>query len=536
MLPSIVPLLVALVAPTPTGPGYGCAPPVIEAVEIRREDVFSESEARGLYKLVNKAHVVTREGVVRRELLFAEGDELDVEALEQSERNLRKRPFLRGIALEVLDDEGRVLATAGEESLSRLACDPRAPDTVRVRVTTRDSWSTSVEGTLKRAGDRFLWGVGVTETNFLGRGKQLELAHEVDLDRTSDVIWYSDPQIAGGSLAGEIRYKDQSDGSRLAFAVGRPMRSLDTRWGWKLDLETFDQLQPLYFRGDRDREPRHVRRRQELQVTRLVGRSGQTAYRVHAGYRSWFDSVDDEARDFGIFRVGVSRVEHGYRKLTHVNHERPEDVNLGAVSGLFLGVSPPGPAASDGGWFFDASHSQGLTLGSDGILLGDLEWAGRVRGGRLENSLGEVGLTYLGPGDHELLYLSARYRRGSRLDPELQLTLGAQNGLRGYPVHQFTGDSTLLLTAEHRWFVADDLFRLLSLGVTAFADTGLVWRGPRGGTTDGFRSDVGVGLLIGRKRSSLRKAAMRIDLAYALDPVPGRGRWLVSFTPVDTDF
>lgn len=537
MDPTSLTAVLALAAALPVAPGSECEPPRIESVELVRQDVFAEDESGSLYGLVNKAHVVTRASVIRRDVLFAEGDPLDVAAIEQTERNLRERAYLREVSIEVLDGEGRVLGAAGEPGLAELPCRTGLPGTVLVRITTRDAWSTSVEGTLKRSGDRSLWSVGIGESNFLGHGKQVELAHAVDLDRTSDILAYRDPNVIGGPLQLHVGYASQSDGARFILELGHPFRELDTPWGWALRSEAFDQIQPIYLHGDRDRELRHVRRRHELELTRLVSRSGSRAIRVHAGYRAWHDEVDGTGRDFGIFNVAVSRVEHRYRELTHVTHERPEDLNLGAETRVGLGYSAPGPWASDRALFLEARHTQGFAVGDRGVLMTGVTWTGRVRGGGLENGLGDARLTFLGlVAPRRTLLLSARLRGGTRLDPERQLTLGAQNGLRGYPVHEFSGDRTLLLTAEHRWFVADDVLRILSVGITTFADAGFAWRGRPGASTDGLRTNVGFGLLLGRKRLSMRNAAVRVDLAYALRPVEGRGRWLLSFSPAVLDF
>jgi hypothetical protein len=40
---------------------------------------------------------------------------------------------------------------------------------------------------------------------------------------------------------------------------------------------------------------------------------------------------------------------------------------------------------------------------------------------------------------------------------------------------------------------------------------------------------VGISLLVGRNRLTTSQRATRIDLAYAFNPAPGRGRWLLSF-------
>jgi hemolysin activation/secretion protein len=126
-----------------------------------------------------------------------------------------------------------------------------------------------------------------------------------------------------------------------------------------------------------------------------------------------------------------------------------------------------------------------------------------------------------------LLAASAQFRYGSRLDPEVQLTLGADTGLRGYPVRQFTGNRSLLLAGEHRWFIADEVARLLSIGLAGFVDAGFVWPEGESLALGDMRTDLGISLLIGRNRFSSRRG-LRLDLAYALQPVPGRSRWLFS--------
>ena len=47
-----------------------------------------------IYGLANDLHVVTKENVVRNELLFKEGDSLDQDITAETERNLRQLDFL----------------------------------------------------------------------------------------------------------------------------------------------------------------------------------------------------------------------------------------------------------------------------------------------------------------------------------------------------------------------------------------------------------------------------------------------------------
>ena len=117
---------------------------------------------------------------------------------------------------------------------------------------------------------------------------------------------------------------------------------------------------------------------------------------------------------------------------------------------------------------------------------------------------------------------------GSNLDPEVQITVGAQNGLRGYPVHQFVGSRSLLLATEARLFIADDVGQVVSFALAAFAEAGYAWPEARPVAMRDLRGDVGIGLLVGRNRLTTSSRAARIDIAYAFNPTPGHGRWLLS--------
>ena len=66
---------------------------------------------------------------------------------------------------------------------------------------------------------------------------------------------------------------------------------------------------------------------------------------------------------------------------------------------------------------------------------------------------------------------------GENLDPQNQLLLGGDNGLRGYPTRQFDGNRRALLTLEHRFFSDIEVFRLIRIGFAGFADVGDAWYG-----------------------------------------------------------
>lgn len=70
---------------------------VIEDVIISTVDVFdtsTETEFNPLFVLANRLHIDTKRGTVKTQLLLDSGDSFSVQKLEESERILRRKPYL----------------------------------------------------------------------------------------------------------------------------------------------------------------------------------------------------------------------------------------------------------------------------------------------------------------------------------------------------------------------------------------------------------------------------------------------------------
>ncbi|MBS0399999.1 MAG: BamA/TamA family outer membrane protein, partial [Proteobacteria bacterium] len=118
--------------------------------------------------------------------------------------------------------------------------------------------------------------------------------------------------------------------------------------------------------------------------------------------------------------------------------------------------------------------------------------------------------------DDRVLYLSLGGTVVHALDPEGQLLLGGDNGLRGYPLRFEAGTSRALLTVEQRFYTQWYPFRLARFGAALFADAGRTWgHDAVGDSNAGMLGDVGIGLRFGNTRSGLGNV-LHIDFAYPL--------------------
>jgi hemolysin activation/secretion protein len=151
-------------------------------------------------------------------------------------------------------------------------------------------------------------------------------------------------------------------------------------------------------------------------------------------------------------------------------------------------------------------------------VFGSAGLSGRIEDGELRNGrLGAEGRLYWATSTRSKFYASVSGAVAEQLDAEQQLTLGGDNGLRGYPLRYQAGTARGLLTLEQRYYTKWYPFRLFHVGAAAFFDMGRTWgTDVTGATSDGLLKNVGIGLRLGSSRSSFG-TGVHIDLAFPLD-------------------
>jgi outer membrane translocation and assembly module TamA len=112
-------------------------------------------------------------------------------------------------------------------------------------------------------------------------------------------------------------------------------------------------------------------------------------------------------------------------------------------------------------------------------------------------------------------------------DNDKELLLGAESGLRGYSVREFSGNKKLFFSVEDRLFLNDEVLELFSIGGALFFDTGMVWRKDESVDLSELKSDVGIGLRFALTKSSAAEV-IRVDLAYALNENNANNRWVLT--------
>ncbi len=205
---------------------------VIGRIEIDIRNIFDENdprENRGLYRLADRLHIRTKPATIRAQLLFKSGDRYSAQKLAETERNLRLLPYIY---------DARVVPVRF------------ADGKVDVKVITRDVWTLDPNVSFGRSGGTNSTSASLQEQNLFGWGKSLEVGHTSNIDRTSTVAQYSDPNVLGSRWTTALTYADSSDGHQRSALISQPFYSLDTRWSATIVAQSYDRTISRYFLGD----------------------------------------------------------------------------------------------------------------------------------------------------------------------------------------------------------------------------------------------------------------------------------------------
>jgi len=513
--------------------------PTIREIKIDIGDIFPEPDLAWFYQSVNELKIPTKEYIVRQELLFKEGEEFNEFLLEESERSLRRLPFLRKISITPVVDG----------------------DFVDILVSVQDTWTLFPFINLSLGGGANRQAVGVAETNLLGYGKRLEVLYADDEGREKVEGVWDDRRLWGTYQRLTLGIFDRSDGYRSVGFYGEPFRSLVDQSAWGIDTDFFDLVGKLFQDGEESFLYKEKHQAASGGYTMAYGDPEARVNRVTLGYdyssstfseasAQDFEDVDVDPRSVShdpallaedrIFSgpfVALQSIEPDFVSMNYLDRfERVEDYNLGNEFYGRLTYAPETFGSSKNTLLFNISDADGHRFSPTSFARGKLGVLSRVDSEGASNTIFSsdvryynvfgakyLGRTYVGK---YTFVASLSLDFADRLDKDKQLILGASNGLRAYEDRAFVGDQQLLLNLEQRVHMVDDFYKLLSIGAAVFTDVG-------GASDDGFgdvlsdelRSDIGFGLRIGVPRSS-GGSVIRIDLAFPLrDAADGTRTW-----------
>jgi outer membrane protein assembly factor BamA len=503
---------------------------VIGNIDIDTRNIFDERDARetnGLYRLANRLHVRTKRSTIKAQLLFASGDKYQARKLAETERALRLLSYIY---------DARIVPVR------------YADGKVDIKVITKDVWTLSPGISFGRAGGSNSTNFNLQDSNFLGWGKSLQVSHGSTVDRTSNTVSWSDPNVFGSRWTAAGAYVESSDGTERVVQVAQPFYSLDAPWGAKITAVSFDRAISRYNLGNivdkfNDNESSY-----ELSGGVSSGLVDGWTKRLMFGMRydrnSFLQTPGTSTpakqlppdRTLSYPFVGFDILQDKYKKVGDENQiGRTEDLYFGTEVSGEVGLSNSTFGADRNAIMLVAKLLRGIEITDLQQLFLTSNFSSRIEDGRARNLIADAGGKYYWRWRPDwLLYAAFSGTVTDSLDPDLQLLLGGDNGLRGYPLRYESGTSRALLTVEQRVYTDWYPFRLVRVGAAIFADMGRTWgSGVIGNSDPGMLRDVGFGLRLGNTRSGLGNV-LHIDFAFPLNNMPRIQRFQVLVQTMQT--
>jgi len=507
-------LVLLCTAPSRAGAQQG---PLIDSIHIEVRNIFNRSEAERsfLFRLTNAVHVPTRAYVVRRELLFREGEPYDAARLAETERNLRRLGIFRDVTIDTVRVDGRLIA----------------------RVTTSDGWSTNLSLNAKSTGGVVTWAVALTEQNLLGTANSAGVSYRREVDRDALRVQARVNRIVGSRLIAEGYYDDLSDGRVGSWSLAVPYRALGDREAVELRGEAAD-ARVLRFRTTRNRldttafQHTALVQRATVSYAPLAGSDGYVRVGVTGQIRreAFVLQADTALAVSDSVSGAVGLLGEWFRPrftvVTHYNgFARDEDVDLGTKVAVAVWVAPHALGYDRGGVVPSIDVRTGAAAGRAFARV-RARAHGLFTTAGLDSGLvaGSVTLaSQLIQRQATVVHVEAGMQKNPV--PAAEFDLGHGFGPRSLAPHSFTGTRTVWGTIEHRAFLVDDVAGLLGIGLAGFVDYGGAWYANQAAR---FAGNVGLGLRLGTTRSTGPNVG-RFDLAYQFGDGMTGNRWVFSF-------
>jgi outer membrane protein assembly factor BamA len=504
-------------ADVPSDSELEAAGAIIGKVDLDIRNIFDQTdprEANGLFRLANRLHIRTKRSSIQAQLLFASGDRYRARKLAETERALRLLSYIYD---------------------ARIVPVHYADGKVDIKVITKDVWTLSPGLSFGRAGGSNSTNFNLQDTNFLGWGKALQVSHGSTVDRTSNTAAWTDPNVFGSKWTSAAAYVRSSDGTERVAQVAHPFYSLDTPWSTQITAVKYDRTISRYNLGERVDQFNDNESSYELSGGISNGLVDGWTKRLTFGVR--YDrnlflptpGTGIPARQLPPDRtlsypfVGFDILQDKYQKIGDENQiGRTEDLYFGTEVSGSVGWVNSAFGADRNAMLLTAHVLRGIELTELQQIFMTSNFTSRIEDGQARNLIADAGAKYYWRWRTDwLLYAELSGTVTDSLDPDLQVLLGGDNGLRGYPLRYESGTSRALLTVEQRFYTDWYPFRLVRVGGAIFADVGRTWgSGVIGNSDPGLLRDVGFGLRIGNTRSGLGNV-LHIDFAFPLNHIAG---------------
>ena len=498
-------------------------PVAIDSITVDNLSIFDEEadDAFFLHRFANWFHINTRKNVILEQLSVSEGDTVTNKDLEEAERILRSKPFIRDAQI-VYPSE----------------CLDNTPQPIHVM--TWDTWSLLPTIDFGRSSGNNRFAIGVKEENLLGYGIRSSFKFKTDNQRTGYHVVLSAPVPWDPQSTSSLILDNYDDGHLYSASYDKPFYQMTSDTMYRVSATS--ELKDLYIFHNGQTEDRYNNEmtRATLQYGWLDSLKALTTSRYMVGLdfeSQTFNYLSDTPfsdnappADFRLLTpwVGWQFTQHHYAVMQDIYlTNQNEDINLG--SDLFLKAGPVLNHNALSSWQLNASLSQGwgneqqlLLTSLDASTLLNTDRNDRVSLHAKAEFFTRFNRTYR-------WYTKAEVILQNRVFEEKPLGLGGETGLRGFPEDYQHGTWLSLFTNELRIYPEIEIYQLFDVAMAGFIDIGKTGGNSRSDNiTNTWLGSAGIGFRLYSSRST-NDNVVHIDLTTPFGHTPQVDNWEIGF-------
>ena len=423
-------------------------------------NTWSLTDTVRIRRIVIEGNQRTDVQIIRRELLFATGDQVDTTLFVESARNLRRLFFIGEVDIRHAEEHGEAIVTITVEDLYSRALSPL------------------VSGQL----DQLSIGLVGLDYNLFGRGQSLRTTVE---NRAISGYWldidFTEPRLAGTRHSLSSRIGAGAEGHNFSIEVARPFATLADQRAYGLSLASRQSEQRLYSNGELDQRYSDRINNGRLWITRSFGQHTKIRPSFQLGVsQRRFDasspfSYAPNDRTRAIPSMGLHIWKTNYIRRRFINDLGPlEDLQAGSWLSLHWGMTHKEWGSDRTFSFYQIQLAPRLQPTTRTFTKMNLYASTRLDGAGIYNLSALATLRiYTRIGSVHSLAMHVSGEAIHRSEDAAQFLLGLERGLRGFSPRRFNGNRRLRINIEARPTLIRDPWYVLASAV--FLDIGAAW-------------------------------------------------------------
>lgn len=434
----------------------------INNIQIIRKPVFSITKKfKKLFHNLNKLHVLTLKSTIRKDLLFKEGEVYDPKIIENAERKLRSRKYIR---------EASIIPETVSDTL------------VNILVITTDQWTTIIGGAMKKTekGENTLKLI-LKEYSLFGYGKTFTFKKDIlNKDKNNNEFGYFDNHLLNSEYELQYNYIETSNQITSTFRTGKDFISDYDKYAYFLgiftskDSENDDKIYNNYF---------------ELHISnKKIIKRLEPVFRLH-----FFKNIykGNEIKK-NYFLSGIKFSSITYLKTKYIyKFGLIEDIKLGYE--FFVGLKSINHlfGADKNGWGWESSIKYRKKIKKN-FIFQTYEFNNYYLNNYKQFANSFLIEHYYKHFDNLTFASILTFKRKTSFKKYNFFQLGSSTGLRGYEDNKIKGNKYLLLNSELRYVFKNDFLNFFYPGITLLYDIGRTYEQGKSFNFKSFYHNIGL--------------------------------------------